>query len=189
MYICCVRNAEVSLQPVHKFTTLWKYVPPLSHVSSLLFADWYHADALQLEEARNFNLLGFKCNKCRRKGSPKCPHAHPDYKKPEPELLNNGNSNKGTTSDVLRLVHPTSLSSLSGEEDFVTVDDDPLLYSYGIVEPIAEQTLETKIQPIGSGSLSQSQQKLCIRRLQVKHGTNVDGFYATQNANSNCTSS
>nr|XP_019704115.1 DDT domain-containing protein PTM isoform X2 [Elaeis guineensis] len=171
--ICCLCNSS--------------YRSDLMYICCEKCRNWYHADALQLEEAQIFNLLGFKCNKCRRKGSPKCPYVDPDCKKPEPELLNNGHSNKGTTSDVLRLAHSTSLGPLSGEEDLVTVDDDSLLYSFQRVEPIVEQTLETKIQLNGSGSSSRSQQKLSIRRPQVKHGTN--GLYAPQNANSNCTTS
>ncbi|EHA8588477.1 DDT domain-containing protein PTM [Cocos nucifera] len=173
--ICCLCNSS--------------YRSDMMYICCEKCRNWYHSDALQLEEAQIFNLLGFKCNKCRRKGSPKCPYVDPDYKKPEPELLNNGHSNKGTTSDVLRLVHSTSLGSVSGEENLVTVDDDPLLCSFGRVEPIAVQKLETKIQLNGSGSSSRSQQKLSIRRPQVKHGANVDGVYLPQNANSNCTSS
>ncbi|XP_008813114.2 DDT domain-containing protein PTM-like [Phoenix dactylifera] len=173
--VCCLCNSS--------------YRSDLMYICCEKCRNWYHADALQLEEAQIFDLLGFKCNKCRRKGSPKCPFVDPDYTKPEPELLNNGISNKGTTSVLPRLVHPSTLGSLSVEEDLVIVDDDPLLYSFGRVDPIVEQTLEAEIQPNGSGSLSRSQEKLSIRRPQLKHGTNVDGFYAPQNANSNCTTS
>ncbi|EHA8590978.1 DDT domain-containing protein PTM [Cocos nucifera] len=148
--------------------------------------NWYHADALLLEEAQIFNLLGFKCNKCRRKGSPKCPYVDPDYKKPEPEPLNNRNSNTGTASDLPKIAHLTTLDSLSGEEDLVAVDDDPLLYSFGRVEPIVEQTLETEVQLNRPGSLFRSQEKLSVRRPQARHGAN-DGFYAPPNANPNCT--
>ncbi|XP_008776138.1 DDT domain-containing protein PTM-like isoform X1 [Phoenix dactylifera] len=170
--ICCLCNRS--------------YRSDLMYICCEKCQNWYHADALQLEEAQIFNLLGFKCNKCRRKGSPKCPYVDPDYKKPEPEPLNNGNSNKGTASDLPKIAHITTLDSLPGEEDLVAVNDDPLLYSFGRVEPIVEQTLETEIQLNGSGLLSRSQEKLSVRRPQAKHGAN-DGFYAPPNADPNCT--
>lgn len=173
--ICCLCNTS--------------YRSDLMYVCCEKCRNWYHADALQLEEAQIFDLLGFKCNKCRRKGSPKCPYVDPNYKKPKSEPLKNGNANKGTMSVPPNLVHSTTLGPLSGEEDLVTVDDDPLLHSFGRVEPIMEQTVETEMQLNGSESLSRSQQKLSIRRPQVKHETNVEGFDAPQNANPSYTSS
>lgn len=44
-------------------------------------ADWYHADALELDESRLSELLGFKCARCRRIRHPVCPYLDPDKKK------------------------------------------------------------------------------------------------------------
>ncbi|KAG9458985.1 hypothetical protein H6P81_003493 [Aristolochia fimbriata] len=41
---------------------------------------WYHADALELKEEEIFDLLGFRCCKCRRKASPLCPYLNPSIK-------------------------------------------------------------------------------------------------------------
>ncbi|KAI3989813.1 hypothetical protein MKX01_040783 [Papaver californicum] len=43
--------------------------------------NWYHADALQLKETQVFDIVGFKCCKCRRIRSPECPHADPKKRK------------------------------------------------------------------------------------------------------------
>lgn len=57
-----------------------------SHRCVLYFissADWIHAEAVLLEEDQMSNLIGYKCCKCRRKSSPRCPYEDPNYKKPE----------------------------------------------------------------------------------------------------------
>ncbi|KAL3620158.1 hypothetical protein CASFOL_035070 [Castilleja foliolosa] len=42
---------------------------------------WFHAEAVQLDESKISLLLGFKCSKCRRSKSPRCPYMDPDKKK------------------------------------------------------------------------------------------------------------
>ena len=41
----------------------------------LFFTDWYHAEAVELEESKISSVLGFKCSKCRRIKSPVCPYS------------------------------------------------------------------------------------------------------------------
>ncbi|GAB4824773.1 hypothetical protein Ancab_007639, partial [Ancistrocladus abbreviatus] len=36
--------------------------------------DWHHADAVELDESRILDLLGFECCRCRRIKSPVCPY-------------------------------------------------------------------------------------------------------------------
>ncbi|XP_057781903.1 DDT domain-containing protein PTM-like isoform X2 [Salvia miltiorrhiza] len=38
--------------------------------------NWFHADALELDESQIFSLVGFKCCKCRRIKSPVCPYSN-----------------------------------------------------------------------------------------------------------------
>ncbi|KAL1558202.1 hypothetical protein AAHA92_08697 [Salvia divinorum] len=38
--------------------------------------NWFHADALELDESKIFSVVGFKCCKCRRIKSPVCPYSN-----------------------------------------------------------------------------------------------------------------
>uniref|UniRef100_A0A6V7QWP2 DDT domain-containing protein n=1 Tax=Ananas comosus var. bracteatus TaxID=296719 RepID=A0A6V7QWP2_ANACO len=147
------------------------YRPDLMYICCERCKSWYHADALQVEEAQIFDLVGFKCCKCRRKGSPKCPYADPHYKKPEPEPSSNGNANQANKFN--NLDHSTMLRSLPRGEDLVITDDDPLLSSSERVESFARQTPETELQLHTPMSTSQSHNKLSIRRPQVKCTTDI----------------
>lgn len=75
---------------------------------------WYHADALQLEEAQIFDLVGYKCCQCRRKASPKCPYADSNYKRADRQThtLVTAERNEGILSKAPMLGHlSSSLSS------------------------------------------------------------------------------
>jgi len=143
-------------------------------------AEWFHSDALQLEEAQIFDLVGFKCCQCRRKSLPKCPYADSDYKQVGMENLmpSNTRRNDGILSETPKFGHLNSLVSNSIVEDFVPVDDDPLLYSFGKVEPIGEQSLDIKEQLGQPVSQTRSLQKLSVRRPLVNHGKGSQEVYA-----------
>ncbi|CAL9749761.1 unnamed protein product [Musa acuminata subsp. burmannicoides] len=126
--------------------------------------NWYHADALELEEAQIFDLVGFKCCRCRRKASPKCPYLKTDSKKLEPEHIDKPNTLEGSMSDLPLLTHSSNPVSHTADGDMVVVNGDPLLHSLGVVEPLPVQTLETG---------AQSQQKLSVRRPHLLHATDL----------------
>lgn len=151
---------------------------------SLFFAEWYHADALQLEEAQIFDLIGFKCCQCRRKASPKCPYADSSYKRGNrhAQMLVTAERNEGILPETLRLGHLTSSLTNSSTDNFATMDDDPLLYSFGNVELIGEQ-LDAKDQLGGQILPAKSQQKLSVRRPMVKHEKSAYEVCAAQNVN------
>lgn len=44
------------------------------------FADWLHADAVELDESKILRLVGFKCSRCRRIKNPVCPYKTLDDK-------------------------------------------------------------------------------------------------------------
>lgn len=46
-------------------------------------AEWYHAEAVELEESKIFDVVGFKCCRCRRIRSPVCPYMDHKDKLPE----------------------------------------------------------------------------------------------------------
>ncbi|RWW83654.1 hypothetical protein BHE74_00007838 [Ensete ventricosum] len=136
---------------------------PSSLVRKAARQDWYHADALELEEAQIFDLVGFKCCRCRRKASPKCPYLQTDSKKSEPEHVDKPNTLEGSMSDLPLLTHSSNpVSHMAG--DMALVNGDPLLHTLGVVEPLPVQTLETGVQ---------SQQKLSVRRPHLLHATDL----------------
>ena len=46
-------------------------------------AEWFHAEAVELEESRIFEVAGYKCCRCRRIRSPVCPYSDRKDKLPE----------------------------------------------------------------------------------------------------------
>jgi hypothetical protein len=126
---------------------------------------------LQLEEERIGELVAYRCCRCRRRAIPQCPHSD-DYTKPEPEI---------SEQTVATSSQSTMLSS---EGAFASIDQDPLLASYGIVEPIGDDTVDADLSTNMASFAPGSNQKLSIRRAQVKNceyfdqsGRPVDEYY------------
>ncbi|KAL6640428.1 hypothetical protein ACP70R_021551 [Stipagrostis hirtigluma subsp. patula] len=131
------------------------YSPDFLYVRCETCRNWFHGDALQLEEEKIVELLAYRCCRCRRRAIPQCPHSA-DYTKPEPEFSE-------------QTVATSSQSTiLSGDETFALSDQDPLLSSYGIVEPIGEETLESDLSNNMVSFTPGSAQKLSIRRARAK---------------------
>jgi hypothetical protein len=124
---------------------------------------------LQLEEEKLGELVAYRCCRCRKQAIPQCPHSD-DYTKPEPEI---------SEQTVATSSQSTMLSS---EGTFAVVDQDPLLASYGIVEPIGNDTVYADLST--NRFASGSNQKLSIRRAPAKNrqcldqaGNPVDDYY------------
>ena len=126
-----------------------------------LLTDWFHGDSLQLDEDRLGELVGYRCCRCRRRAIPPCPHSD-NYVKPEPEI-----SEQTVATSLLSTM-------LSSEETFALADQDPLLASYGIVEPIGEETRDVDISANTASIAPGSNQKLSIRRAQTKISEYLD---------------
>ncbi|KAJ1264720.1 hypothetical protein BS78_08G022400 [Paspalum vaginatum] len=114
--------------------------------------NWFHGDALQLDEERIGELVAFRCCRCLRKAIPQCPHSD-DYTNPEPDF----------SEQTIATLSPSTM--LSSEEIFALADLDPLLASYGVVELIGEETVDTDLsmkmasfymqdQPPGNGNIN-----------------------------------
>ncbi|KAG2555813.1 hypothetical protein PVAP13_8NG034700 [Panicum virgatum] len=154
--ICCLCNKT--------------YSPDFLYVRCERCRNWFHGDALQLEDERIGELVAYRCCRCRRRAIPQCPHSD-DYTKPEAEF---------SEQTVATSSQSTMLSS---EETLPLADEDPLLASYGIVESIREEVdadLSTNMVSFAPGS----NQKLLVRRAQTKTceyldqaGIPVDGYY------------
>ncbi|VAI15558.1 hypothetical protein VPH35_082450 [Triticum aestivum] len=147
------------------------YSPDFMYVRCERCQKWFHGDALQLEEERITEVVQYRCCRCRRRAIPQCPHSD-DYREPEPEV-----SEQTATMS-------SQSTMLSGEETFAIAVQDPLLASYGIVEPIGEESMNADLSMNMGSLVPGSNQKLSIRRAQVKNseyldqaGTSVNGYY------------
>uniref|UniRef100_A0ACD5YKG9 Uncharacterized protein n=1 Tax=Avena sativa TaxID=4498 RepID=A0ACD5YKG9_AVESA len=147
------------------------YSPDFLYVRCERCKKWFHGDALQLKEEKITEVTQYRCCRCRRRAIPQCPHSD-DYREPEPEV-----------SEQTAAMSSQS-TMLSGEETFPVADQDPLLASYGIVEPIGDETMNADLSMNMSNFTPGNNQKLSIRRPQVKNceyldqdGTPVNGFY------------
>jgi len=137
------------------------YSPDFLYVRCERCRNWFHGDALQLEDERIGELVAYQCCRCRRRAIPQCPHSD-DYTKPEPEF---------SEQTVATSSQSTMLSS---EETFALADQDPLLASYGIVEPVGEETVDADLSANMLSFASGSNQKLSIRRAQTKNCEYLD---------------
>ncbi|RLN31007.1 uncharacterized protein C2845_PM05G05640 [Panicum miliaceum] len=129
--------------------------------NDVILKNWFHGDALQLEDERIGELVAYRCCRCRRRAIAQCPHSD-DYTKPELEF---------SEPTVATSSQSTMLSS---EETFALADQDPLLASYGIVEPVGEETVDADLSANMLSFASGSNQKLSIRRAQTKNCEYLD---------------
>ncbi|WVZ88295.1 hypothetical protein U9M48_034831 [Paspalum notatum var. saurae] len=132
------------------------YSPDFLYVRCEKCRNWFHGDALQLDEESIGELVGYRCCRCRRRAIPRCPHSD-DYAKPEPEFSEQAVSTSSAST------------MLSSQETFILADQGPLLASSGGVEPIGEETVDADLSMNMANFAPGSNQKLSIRRAQTKN--------------------
>lgn len=136
---------------------------------------WYHADAVELEESRIFQLAGFKCCRCRRIRSPVCPYTDPETraaleaKRPRiraPKQANQGGDpDSETICEQVKDGNSGSTSILPVNEEVVNVlEEDPLLFSHPVVEQVDEQKPELDFERNAATVSEGVPQKLPVRR-------------------------
>ncbi|XVE59499.1 hypothetical protein DITRI_Ditri05aG0050600 [Diplodiscus trichospermus] len=141
---------------------------------------WYHAEAVELEESRISDVVGFKCCKCRRIRGPECPFMDPELREQKrkkrfgkSQKQGQGNavldSDFGTISDFEECKPITPIISM---EDELVQANDPLLFSLSKVEQITENNSEADVEFNTPGL---GLQKLPVRR-HVKREGEVDGY-------------
>ena len=150
----------------------------------LLFVDWFHADAVELEESKILEVVGFKCCKCRRIRSPVCPYMDQEskkveFKKPRLRTSKSGNPGMDSSGSVFEHLKEWELANtpMSQTEEEVVGDDDPLLLSRSKVEQIAEHDTEVEFERNESGP---GPQKLPVRR-HIKRENEVDDGLSENN--------
>ncbi|KAK4764050.1 hypothetical protein SAY87_013488 [Trapa incisa] len=142
------------------------YNPNLMYIRCPSCSKWYHADALEVNESRISEVIGFKCCKCRRIKSPDCPYAnkiknrvsknHPSNLKQETGVLLDCDSGDMPES---RGWEPTT--PLISSEELSTQEVDPFLqFAASQVENIKDENLELDVNWVTASG----PQKLPVRR-------------------------
>ncbi|KAG2674517.1 hypothetical protein I3760_13G140600 [Carya illinoinensis] len=173
------------------------YRSDLMYICCEICQKWYHAEAVELEESRIFDVTGFKCCKCRRIRSPLCPYADlkdnlPEGKKTRSRDMKQGNVRGDSDSGMISEFEcePAKSVFLTGkvsEREFVECEPgnpsfpmaetskqeyDPLLFSVSRVELITQHDSGVDEWNTASGP---GPQKLPVRR-HVKREGDVDGL-------------
>ncbi|TKY67122.1 Nucleosome-remodeling factor subunit BPTF [Spatholobus suberectus] len=152
------------------------YMSDLMYICCETCQNWYHAEAVELEESKISSVLGFKCCKCRRIKSPVCPYSDSKPKRQEGKKsrtratkkeYSGADSDSGAISDMRECEPATPVFPVEHDPAPVfPVEDDPLLFSLSSVELITEPKVDGDVEwnSISGPGL----QKLPVRR-SVKH--------------------
>ncbi|CAJ1979192.1 unnamed protein product [Sphenostylis stenocarpa] len=140
------------------------YMSDVMYICCETCQNWYHAEAVELEESKISGVLGFKCCKCRRIKSPVCPYSDLKPKRPEGKKSrtkakkehSGADTDSGAISDVreceaatpvfpvyddstaFSVEDPTPVFADEDSTSVYPVEDDPLLFSLSTVELITE---------------------------------------------------
>ncbi|GFY99236.1 PHD finger family protein [Actinidia rufa] len=165
------------------------YNSNLTYICCETCTNWYHGEAVELDESKIAELVGFKCCRCRRIRTPMCPYLDPEVKKkldakrPRIRASKVGNSgldpDHGTISgQPIKLKYTPS--ELPKTEEVVCVkEEDPLISPLLMVKQSAEHNLEMNLEwntvTVTATSCGTGTKKLPIRR-HTKNEKNVDGI-------------
>ncbi|XP_011005757.1 PREDICTED: uncharacterized protein LOC105111939 [Populus euphratica] len=164
-----------------------EYNCDLMYIHCETCANWFHAEAVELEESKLSDVIGFKCCKCRRIKSPNCPYRD-GYGDEKPEVLKPRKRawEQGIGADSGTIVEsgdcePTT--PVFPVENVYVQDDDPLLFSLSRVEQITEQNSRVDFEWNIAG---QGPQKLPVRRQGKRQGDaediSVSNLYPTDSS-------
>ncbi|KAI4322361.1 hypothetical protein L6164_022064 [Bauhinia variegata] len=159
------------------------YRPDLMYICCETCKNWYHAEAVELEESKISDVLGFKCCKCRRIKSPVCPYSDSknkmkEGKKTQSKSLKNEHSGADSDSGILsELKECEPATPVFPVEDASRPDNDPLLFSLSRVELITEHNAKADVELNAASVLGP--RKLPVRR-HVKREGDGDGSYGSK---------
>ncbi|KAK4255189.1 hypothetical protein QN277_008216 [Acacia crassicarpa] len=152
------------------------YRSDLMYVCCETCKNWYHADALELDESKIIEVSGFKCCKCRRIKSPECPYSD---KKPKiqgstkkhrrPSKKDSSSTDNFGVISEPKEFEPATPNFPIGD-DGLRHDNDPLLYSLSSAELITDPNTEANaVSDLGLG-------KLPVRRHVKREGDGDESF-------------
>ncbi|CAK9150506.1 unnamed protein product [Ilex paraguariensis] len=155
------------------------YNSDLMYICCETCTNWYHAEAVELEESKISEVVGFKCCRCRRIRSPACPY-NPNSKKVSEgkkprtrapkQLVPGVNVVSGVFSEQLK--EREHIPMLTTKEEVVYVPDDDPLLSLSRFEQFTEHNSKADSE-WNAAAIYGGPQKLPIRR-HVKREKNLD---------------
>ncbi|KAM3303036.1 DDT domain-containing protein PTM [Capsicum chacoense] len=162
------------------------YNPDLMYIRCETCSNWFHADAVGLEESKIHQVMGFKCSRCRRTRIPICPYLDPKSKKQIEEKRTRARASKMDNSGMefgsgmiseLHMDDELSSQVLPSEEDSMYLEDDnSLLVSTS--EEFSEQFPEADCEWNTATMSVFGPKKLPVRR-QVKNENDLDSSFAS----------
>ncbi|XP_047255855.1 DDT domain-containing protein PTM [Capsicum annuum] len=162
------------------------YNPDLMYIRCETCSNWFHADAVGLEESKIHQVMGFKCSRCRRTRIPICPYLDPKSKKQIEEKRTRARASKMDNSGMefgsgmiseLHMDDELSSQVLPSEEDGMYLEDDnSLLVSTS--EEFSEQFPEADCEWNTATMSVFGPKKLPVRR-QVKNENDLDSSFAS----------
>ncbi|PSR89894.1 DDT domain-containing protein [Actinidia chinensis var. chinensis] len=143
---------------------------------------WYHAEAVELEESDIFDVVGFKCCKCRRIKSPACPYSNPERmkisnaKRPQKRVQKTKNPDAepdyGTISEQPKDWESTTPLLPTRVEVECAEDDN--LFSFPSIGQFGEHNSGMDFEWNTTPASGPGPQKLPVRK-HMKHESYVDG--------------
>ncbi|CAN4120421.1 unnamed protein product [Withania somnifera] len=159
------------------------YDPDLMYIRCEACSNWFHADAVGLEESKVHEVMGFKCSRCRRTRIPICPYLDPESKKQLEDKRTRTRASKIDNSGMefdsgmiseLYMDDEMSTQVVPSNEDSIYLEDDNSLLvstSEEFSEPFPEADSEWS-----AGAMSVlGAKKLPVRR-HVKNENDFDSF-------------
>ncbi|XP_048140622.1 DDT domain-containing protein PTM isoform X3 [Rhodamnia argentea] len=149
---------------------------------------WFHADAVELMESRIFDVVGFKCSKCRRIRSPECPYDDKGKKRTVKKqqssaIKQESESDLGNMSES-RECEPTT--PMFPPEEMQIQEEDPLLQSTSRVHQIADYNWEVDFGQVSVPG--PALQKLPVRRHakreEVADGPQENNYFCSESSTS-----
>ncbi|OMO90278.1 Zinc finger, PHD-type [Corchorus olitorius] len=141
---------------------------------------WYHAEAVELDESRISDLVGFKCCKCRRIRGPECPYMDPELKEQKrkkqsskPQKQGQGSVAMDSGFGITSFKECKPITPIVSKEDELVQDNDPLLFSLSKVELITDNN-KSDVDVEWNSASCPSLKKLPVRR-HVKQEVEMDG--------------
>ncbi|KAH0746686.1 hypothetical protein KY285_008343 [Solanum tuberosum] len=166
------------------------YNPDLMYIRCETCSNWFHADAVGLEESKVHDVMGFKCSRCRRTRIPICPYLSPESKKQLEAKRTRTKALKIDNSDMefgsgmiseLRMDDEMSTQVMPSTEDNLYLEDD---YSFLVStsEEFSEQFPEADCEWNAATMSVLGPKKLPVRR-HVKNENDLDSSVASNPSN------
>ncbi|XP_021609320.1 DDT domain-containing protein PTM isoform X2 [Manihot esculenta] len=178
-------NSE-SLKPVCNLCKK-PYNRDLMYIHCETCNSWFHAEAVGLDESKLSDVVGFKCCRCRRIKSPKCPYDNPEDEKPVSHkpgerVLKKGHIRVGNDSGTVvrsKMCEPTT--PMFPMEEVLVQEDDSLL-SVSRFEQVTDNNSRAELEWNAAG---QGPQKLPVRR-HTKPQLNSEDMFENNHLAESC---